>query len=67
MNLLTCTTNAALDLVHDLSSKFKDFEANSWEPKLVEINKLLQASLGEHKDTDERLAIVEENWKQTCI
>jgi chromosome segregation ATPase len=66
VNLLTCTTNAALDLVGDLSSKFKDFEKIAWEPKLEEINKKLQASIDEHRDTDERIAILEENLETLC-
>ena len=67
VNLLTCTSNAALDSVADLNAKFKEFEKNVWTPKLETINGTLQTSMNEAMQIDHRLVVVEENLQKVML
>ena len=67
VNLLTCTSNAALDSVVDLTAKFKEFEKNVWTPKLEIIDGTLQVSMNEATQMDHRLAVVEENLQNIML
>ena len=67
VNLMTCTTTAALEIVAELTSKSKEFEKNAWQPKLDEINRKLQASINEHEDTDGLHAIVEKHLEKVML
>jgi len=67
VDLLTRTTNAALDSVHGLIAKFEEFENNVWVPKLEAINETLQTSINQVMQMDHRLAIVEEKVPKTML